>query len=98
MNRIAQELQAARKLKGLSQAELGAKVGMPQSHISNIESGKRDLRLSSLLEIARILDLEPIFVPRILVPAVRSLIAGDDQPRPAWLPDQPEDDSWEELA
>jgi HTH-type transcriptional regulator/antitoxin HipB len=92
MNRVAHELQFARKQKGLSQAELGAKVGMPQSHISKIESGNQDLRYSSLLEIARTLDLEPIFVPRVLVPAVRSLIAGEEQSRPAWIPDESLDD------
>ena len=67
------QLKDARKHKGLSQAELGRKVGLPQSYISKIESGSIDIRLSSLLEMARALELEPMLVPRQLVPAVQSL-------------------------
>lgn len=68
-----EQLKVARKRQGLSQAELGRKVGLPQSYISKIESGSIDIRLSSLLEAARALELEPMLVPRKLVPAVKSL-------------------------
>jgi len=71
---FARALKAARRDKGLSQRELSAKTGIPQSHISKIESGAVDLRLSSLIEFARMLDLEVTLVPRKLVPAVQSLI------------------------
>jgi transcriptional regulator with XRE-family HTH domain len=67
-------LKTARQDKGLSQRDLSAKTGIPQSHISKIESGAVDLRLSSLIEFARMLDLEVTLVPRKLVPAVQSLI------------------------
>ena len=70
---IAQELKAARKEKGLSQRELGARVGVPQSHISKIENGAVDLKTSSLIELTRALDLELMLVPRALVPAVQGL-------------------------
>lgn len=49
---------------------------MPQSHISKIENAGVDLRISSLTEIARALDLELMFVPRKAVPAVRSIVRG----------------------
>ena len=68
-----EQLKLARKSKGLTQAELGKKVGLPQSYISKIEGGTIDIRLSSLLEIARALELEPMLVPRQVVPAVQSL-------------------------
>ncbi|MDE0053867.1 MAG: helix-turn-helix transcriptional regulator [Gammaproteobacteria bacterium] len=85
-----QGLKEARKACGLSQAGLGAKVGLPQSHISRIESGAVDVGLSTLLEISRSLGLEPIAVPRILVPAVRALMRSDSRdgsppPRPAYV-------------
>ena len=57
------ELKAARLAKGLSQRALSEGAGVPQSHISKIERGGVDLRHSSLVEIARALDLEVTLVP-----------------------------------
>ena len=68
-------LKAARAAKGLSQRALSARSGVPQGHISKIESGAVDLRLSSLVALARVLDLELMLVPRRAVPAVRSIIS-----------------------
>ena len=59
----------------MTQAELGRRLGQPQSSISRIERGG-DLRLSTLLEMARTLDLEPMLIPKLYVPAVRTLIEG----------------------
>lgn len=70
---IAKELRAAREAKGLSQRALSELVGVPQSHISKIETGGVDLRLSSLVEIARALGLEVTLVPRKNISAVRSI-------------------------
>ena len=64
----------ARKTKGLSQSELGTRIGIPQSHISKIENGTVDLKLSSLIQIARALDLELKLVPRKSLPAVESVV------------------------
>jgi len=71
---IAKTLRKARENKGLSQRALSKKGGVPQSHISKIESGAVDLRLSSLIELARVLDLELALVPRKAVPAVQSIV------------------------
>lgn len=73
-DQILKSLKKARKAKGLSQRELSAKSGVPQSHISKIESGVVDLRVSSLITLARTLDLELELVPRKTVPAVQSII------------------------
>lgn len=70
---IARALREAREAKGLSQRELGRKAGVPQGHISRIENGAVDLRLSSLVALARTLDLELALVPRKAVPAIKSL-------------------------
>ena len=70
---IANELKAARMAKSLSQRALSKLVGVPQSHISKIEKGAVDLRLSSLVEIARALDLEVALVPRKNLAAVRTI-------------------------
>ena len=55
---IAASIKAARQAKALTQRELGRRVGLPQSHISKIESGSVDLQLSSLVQITRALELE----------------------------------------
>ena len=73
---ITDALKAARKRKGLSQRELSERSGVPQSHISRIENGAVDLRLSSLIELARTLDMELAMVPRKAVPAVHSIVDG----------------------
>lgn len=49
---------------------LGQRVGLPQSHISKIEKGAVNLKLSSLVEIARALGLQIKLVPRRALPAV----------------------------
>ena len=75
---IIAALKAARAEKALSQRELSKEAGVPQSHISKIEAGAMDLQLSSLIEIARALDLEVLTVPRKLVPAVRAIVRSDE--------------------
>ena len=96
---IGVKLRNARKAKGLTQGALGKKMGLPQSHISQIEAGKVDLRLSSLQQIARVLDLEPTLIPRPLMPTVRSIISGKpEREEPAWQPDTATNENDEELS
>jgi transcriptional regulator with XRE-family HTH domain len=71
---IIEALKSAREAKGLSQRALSARTGVPQSHISKIEAGNADIRLSSLIEIARALELDLKLVPRKAVPAVESIM------------------------
>lgn len=91
---IANALKAARAQKGLSQRDLSARLGMPQSHISRIESGAVDLRLSSLIEMARHVDLEVMLVPRKHVIAVEAVARGADTtaPVPAYRLDDVDSD------
>ena len=42
---------------GCTQQELAKRCGVPQSNLSNIEKGKRDLSLSTLLRIAKALKV-----------------------------------------
>ncbi len=99
MKEIAEKLRTARLAKGLTQAKLGKKMGFPQSHISKIEAGEVDLRVSSLQQLARLLDLEPMLIPRVLTPAVQSLISGKGgDKKPAWQPDTWLENDDEELA
>ena len=70
---LAKQILAARKNKGFSQRQLSSLAGLPQPHISKIESGSVDLRISSLTAIARALELEFVLVPRKALPAVKSI-------------------------
>src|SRR5438046_9121984 len=70
---MRRELREARVGRGWSQRELGSRLGLPQMHISGIESGKVVPRYDTLLELVRILDRDLLMVPRALVPAVRRL-------------------------
>ncbi len=74
IDEMSTSIRAARQAKALTQKELGQRVGLPQSHISKIEKGAVDLQLSSLVEIARALDLEVKLVPRKALAAVEGAI------------------------
>lgn len=49
-------LRAARKSKGLTMKELGEKVGVSESAISQYETGKREADFETILKIGEILD------------------------------------------
>lgn len=67
-------LKQARERKGLSQRALSAAADVPQAQISKIENGSVDLKLSTLIRLARTLELEPVLAPRKALPAVKSVI------------------------
>lgn len=64
----------ARRKHGWSQADLGQRVGLPQMHISGIETGRVVPRYDTLLDLVRTLDYDLLLVPRDLAPVVQSLI------------------------
>jgi len=71
---MRRELKEARVTRGWSQRELGSRLGLPQMHISGIESGKIVPRYDTLIELVRILGRDLLMIPRALVPAVQSLV------------------------
>ena len=71
---FARSLRQGRLQKGWSQRELSGKAGIPQAHISRIEGGAVDVKVSTLVELARLLDLEVVLAPRSSIPAVAALI------------------------
>ena len=90
MSGIIEQLKRARLAKKLKQTELGVKLGLPQSHISKIEQGGTDPRLSTVTEMARLLDQELVLVPRSMLPAIRAMISGEDAQKPKWQIDEEE--------
>jgi transcriptional regulator with XRE-family HTH domain len=76
LKQIGTSLQQARIVRDLTQAELGALVGLPQSHISKIERGETDFQWTTLEQIANAVGLSAVLVPTGLVPVVESLTKG----------------------
>jgi transcriptional regulator with XRE-family HTH domain len=64
----------------MSQRALSARTGMTQSHISKIESGVVEPGLDGLVTLARALDLEVVFVPKHLLPAVQGMLHAGSRP------------------
>ncbi|MBI1360397.1 MAG: helix-turn-helix domain-containing protein [Alphaproteobacteria bacterium] len=79
LDHIVAALKAAREKKGMSQRELSSRTGLPQPKISNLESGSVDPRLSSLVALARALDLEIELVPRRALPAVETIVRSAER-------------------
>ena len=73
-------LKEVREKRGWTQRDLASRLGLTQTHISGIESGKIVPRYDTLLELVRILDRDLLMVPRALVPVVQSLIRDHLQP------------------
>jgi HTH-type transcriptional regulator/antitoxin HipB len=70
---LAAKLKMAREKKGLSQRALSAKIGIPQSHISKMEHGLVDFQISTFIQMARALDLEPVLISREHLSAVEAI-------------------------
>src|ERR1700687_147601 len=77
---LRRALKEGREKRGWTQRELASRVGLTQTHISGIESGKIVPRYDTLLELVRVLDSDLIMVPRSLVPVVQSLIRDSIHP------------------
>lgn len=77
---VRSRLIRARTAHGWSQAELGRQLGLPQVHVSNIETGKVVPRFDTLVNLVRVLDYDLLLVPRTLVPAVQALIHDYQRP------------------
>ena len=80
MDTLYRQIAAARKRAGLTQAELSEKIGIAQGDISNIERGKVDPRLSTLIRIAMVLNLDLFAVPRAYKNKVINLIRDESEP------------------
>ncbi len=71
---VASMLRAARVAKGWSQRELSGRAGLPQAQISKIENADVDPQISTVMELARSLDLDLQLVPRVALTAVEATV------------------------
>lgn len=91
MQSIIQSLKKRRKELGLTQKELGAKMGLPQGHISSIEREKTDPRLSTIVDLARYTGQELFLVPREMLSVVQGLLLGESE-APRWRIEDEDDE------
>jgi transcriptional regulator with XRE-family HTH domain len=56
---LGSNLRDARKRLGLTQEEVAERSGVHPTEVSRIEAGKRDPRISTLLRLARALEVRP---------------------------------------
>ena len=71
---MRRELKESRLKRGWSQLDLGRHTGLPQVHISKIETGKIVPRFDTLLDLVRVLGYDLLMVPRPMVPVVQALV------------------------
>lgn len=91
---IGRPLREERQRLGLSQRALAEKSGLSQGQISQIENG-RDLKVSTLLDLAAFLRLELTLIPRAIHPAVVQLMSPVSERSPIEaliVPDDDDDD------
>jgi len=68
-------LRRQRNQRRLTLEMLSAKVGMSPQHLSEIESGKRDPRLSSIERMAEAMGMTVLIVPDAMAPDLRRYVA-----------------------
>lgn len=74
MSQIIEELERARRSAGLTQDALARRGGLSRMTVQRIEAGQIDPRLSTLLELARALDLDLMPVPSALRPQLEDFV------------------------
>lgn len=82
MNKLIADYVATRKKRKLSQTTLSQRLHTPQSHLSAIENGHVDPRLSTFTDLVALVGLVPMLVPREYYYAVKGLISDNPQPQP----------------
>lgn len=71
---LTEAIRQARLAKGWSQRDLSARAHLTQAQISRIENGAVDMQVSTLVELARSLDLDLQLVPRSAITAVEAAV------------------------
>lgn len=80
---LRKAISKSRQSNGWSQAELGKRVGLPQMHISSIETGAVVPRYDTLLNLVRVLGFDLLLVPREIVPIVEAMSREHLRPKSA---------------
>ena len=74
---IPSAIRRQRNQRRLTLERLSAKVGMSPQHLSEIESGKHDPRLSSIERMAEAMGMTVLIVPDAMAPDLRRYVANN---------------------
>lgn len=77
LKEIGLRIREAREALGISQTELDAKTGIGLAHVSKIEAGRVDMRLSTFVKIIEALQASADGIIRADVPSVSSQYQAD---------------------
>jgi transcriptional regulator with XRE-family HTH domain len=94
MDNVTNRLKELRKQAGLTQQELAERAGTAQSHIANIEKGKRDIDFELAGRLAKALNVKPYellpldWQPETITPAEQAIL---DMIRKTKAPDNTDD-------
>ena len=80
---LSQLLRAARKQRGLTQAEVGARLGLSQNRVSHLEGHADELSVKQLLTWCAVVRLELSLAQRL---AMAPEVSGAQAPGPASTP------------
>jgi transcriptional regulator with XRE-family HTH domain len=56
---LGEVIRGRRDVLGMTQADLAARIGLTRASIANIETGRQNLLLHQLIQLAKALELEP---------------------------------------
>ncbi|WXU00013.1 MAG: hypothetical protein Ctma_0718 [Catillopecten margaritatus gill symbiont] len=90
-NKVIQSLKKIRLESNINQSELGKRAGIPQSHVSTIEKGLINPRISTVIDITHSLEYELVLVPKKMLSTVNSLLNPEDAQKPMWRLDEEND-------
>lgn len=74
LKQIGQRLRSTRLDRGLSQEDLSFESGIAVANISDIELGKKDIRISTFIHLIEALDVSADEILRANVPQVNALL------------------------
>lgn len=74
---VGKRIQDARKVHGITQADLADKLGISVSHMSSIETGRANFGVETLMKITEILKVSADNLLRTDIPEVSAIYAGD---------------------
>lgn len=78
LSALAEVVRQTRQAKGWSQRDLSARTHMPQAQISRIENADVDPQVSTLIELARALELELQLIPKSALTAVEATVRSTE--------------------